>query len=269
MKPCNTPSGTYWRVQLVCKKVKAHSSLRTTTVIQSGPDAFDRSRFIKTFLTILGVTEILCSFRLVLEGKTGKEIPESSRLGFLEKFSASNFALSDAEDNTSRPYSRFTFAENTIGNLPNVPTATFLGSDGVFCFISICKCGSFKNPFATITSLSELYFRNRRFILLVHTKKVISTYYGSSTSSWKPWRGVRVDLILSMRDTYINIYKLLAKFTSSSRSTEFKVISNAMKWDILFWVYWKVNGSCDNNMMRITQCRESHSRTNTRVWRNK
>ena len=39
---------------------------------------------------------------LVLEGKTGKEIPESSRLEFLEKFSANNFALSDAEDNTSR-----------------------------------------------------------------------------------------------------------------------------------------------------------------------
>ena len=52
-----------------------------------------------TFLTILGVTEILCSFRLVLEGKTGKEIPESSRLKFLKKFSANNFALSDAEDN--------------------------------------------------------------------------------------------------------------------------------------------------------------------------
>ena len=39
-----------------------------------------------TFLTILGVTEILCSFKLVLEGKTSKEIPESSRSEFLEKF---------------------------------------------------------------------------------------------------------------------------------------------------------------------------------------
>ena len=53
-----------------------------------------------TFLTVLGLTEI-CSFRLVLGGKTGKEIPESSRLEFLEKFSANNFALSDVEDNTS------------------------------------------------------------------------------------------------------------------------------------------------------------------------
>ena len=54
-----------------------------------------------TFLNILGVIEILCSFKLVLEGKTGKEISQSSRLEFLETFSANNFALSDAEDNTS------------------------------------------------------------------------------------------------------------------------------------------------------------------------
>ena len=50
--------------------------------------------------------EILCSFRLVLEEKTGKETPESSRLEFKEKFSANNFALSDAEDNTSSLFNR-------------------------------------------------------------------------------------------------------------------------------------------------------------------
>ena len=59
---------------------------RTTTGIQSGPDVFDKSTLITTFLTILGVIEILCSFKLILEGKTGKEIHESSRLKFLEKF---------------------------------------------------------------------------------------------------------------------------------------------------------------------------------------
>ena len=59
---------------------------RTRTGIQSGLDAFDESRFAMTFLTTLGVTEILCSFRLVLEGKAGKEITKSSRLEFLEKF---------------------------------------------------------------------------------------------------------------------------------------------------------------------------------------
>ena len=59
-----------------------------------------------TFLTILGVTKIVCRFKLVLAGKTGKEIMESSRLDFLEKFLANNFALSDAEDKTSGSLNR-------------------------------------------------------------------------------------------------------------------------------------------------------------------
>ena len=122
--------------------------------------------------------ETLCSFRLVLDKKTGKETPESSRLEFLEKFSANNFALSDAEDNTSGPLNR--------GGIAEVTRAKFLGSNGLFCFISICKFSSFKNPFATITSLSEVYVRFRRFIPLVGTKKVISMSYGSSISSRKP-----------------------------------------------------------------------------------
>ena len=75
------------------------SQFRATTAIKSGPDTFDESKFVMTFLTILGVTEILCSFRLVLEGKTGEEIPESSKL-------ATSFALSEAEDNTSRLLNR-------------------------------------------------------------------------------------------------------------------------------------------------------------------
>ena len=56
-----------------------------------------------TFLTTFGVMGILYSFRLGLEEKTGKEIPNSSRLEFIEKVLANNFALSDAEDNTSGP----------------------------------------------------------------------------------------------------------------------------------------------------------------------
>ena len=94
--------------------------LRTTNGTQSGPDAFEVTILIMTFLTILRVTKILCSFRLVLEGKAGKEIPESSKLEFSEKFLASNFALSDAEDNTFGLLNGggiadlSTFVENTI-----------------------------------------------------------------------------------------------------------------------------------------------------------
>ena len=54
----------------------------------------------------MGVTEILCSFQLALEEKPDKEIPESSRLEFIERFSAKNLASSDAEDNMSGSLNR-------------------------------------------------------------------------------------------------------------------------------------------------------------------
>ena len=106
MKPSNnlknkTPTDTYWRVQPVQKESSGLHFFRTTTGIQSGPDAFSKLRIVMTFLTILRVTEILCSSTLLLEGKTGKDIPQSSRLEFSEKFWGNNFTLSDAEDNTS------------------------------------------------------------------------------------------------------------------------------------------------------------------------
>ena len=79
---------------------------RSNTRIQSGPHTFEKSKLVMTFLTNSGITEVLCSFRLALEGKTGTETPESSRLEFSEKFLANNFALSVAEDNTSKPLNR-------------------------------------------------------------------------------------------------------------------------------------------------------------------
>ena len=66
--------------------------------------------------------EILCSFRLVLERKTGKEVPDSSRLEFLEKFLANNFALSDAENNTSSPLNR-----GSMVDLPLLRTLLAIG----------------------------------------------------------------------------------------------------------------------------------------------
>ena len=44
----------------------------------------------------------MCSFRLVLEEKTGKGIPATSRLEFLEKSPANSFVLLDAEDSQCR-----------------------------------------------------------------------------------------------------------------------------------------------------------------------
>ena len=106
---------------------------------------------------------------------------------------------------------------------------------------------------------------------------MISMNYSSSTSCWKPWRWVRFDLILTMRDIHNNSnLNPLTKYTSSSRSAKFKdilpwnisqmitktisistriVISYAMNQGISFCVYWKVKGNWDNNMIRISQWR--------------
>ena len=83
---------------------------RNTTGIKSGPEIFAESRFVINFLNILEVAEILCSFRLVREGKAGKEIPESSMIRVL-RFFANNFALSDAEHNTFGRFNRGAFAD--------------------------------------------------------------------------------------------------------------------------------------------------------------
>ena len=131
-----------------------------------------------------------------------------------------------------------------------------------------------------ITRLSELYFRFRRVIILVEMKKVMSTNLWRQHKQLKTMEMSEVwpDIYL-MRNIYINSnLNPLTKFTSSSRSTEFKdilpciisqmimktipvsmriVISNVMKWGIPLWMWWKFNGNWDNNMIRISQWRKA------------
>ena len=95
-----------------------------------------------TFLTVLRDTEISCSFKLVLEGKTGKEIPESSRLQFLEEFSA--ILISGLHLHLQ--YSRFVFVNNTIDNLPKVLRARFLGSNGLFFLLAYARLVASRTP---------------------------------------------------------------------------------------------------------------------------
>ena len=122
-------------------------------------------------------------------------------------------------------------------------------------------------------------------------KNLISVNYGSCTNSWKPWRWVRFNQVLTMRYIYTTSnLNLLIKFTSKSRSTEFKYIlpwnisqmimktvptstkivrSYVMKRDIQLWIWWKVNENWNNNMIRISLWRESHYRTNISIKRKK
>ena len=79
MKPSNNPenktsSDTYWRAHPECKKVPAHSSLQPPLEYSQDQICLWQIKFIMIFPTILGVKEILCSFRLVVEGKTGSQV---------------------------------------------------------------------------------------------------------------------------------------------------------------------------------------------------
>ena len=99
--------------------------------------------------------------------------------------------------------------------------AKFLRSDGLFWFISICKLGSYKNLFATITSLSEFCFRFRRFILFVKTKKVISINYDNSTSSW----------VILMKKSWARIWKKKF-FQLSNLSQSVFLLENPTHWGL-------------------------------------
>ena len=130
-----------------------------------------------TFLFILEVTVILCSFKLVLKGETSKEIPEPSRIEFLEKFSANNFAFSDVEDRISGLLNR-----GGIADLPLLRTLLTICQKSREPSFWDMMDSSVLLAYASLAA-SRTYFRIRRFILLVQTKIVISMNYGSSTRS--------------------------------------------------------------------------------------
>ena len=111
------PLDTYWRVELVCTKFRTESPLEPQLQYNNDQIPLKYQDSLWSFLTTLEVKEI-CSFRLVLEEITRKEIPKPSRSEFLEKFSANNFTLSDAEDNTSGPLNRGGIADLSLLRTP-------------------------------------------------------------------------------------------------------------------------------------------------------
>ena len=92
-------------------KVQVHSSPEPTLKQNQGQITFEKSRSIMTFLTKSIVTGTLCSLILILKEKTGKYIPKSSKLGFLEKISANILIFSNVEDNTHLHINRRSIAD--------------------------------------------------------------------------------------------------------------------------------------------------------------
>ena len=125
-----------------------------------------------TIFTIFGVTEILCSFKLFLEGKIAQKIPESSRLEFLEKFSANNLALSNAENNTSGPLHR-----GGLADLPLLKTLltirqksrepSFWEVMDYFVLLAYASLAASRTLLQELLACLNFTLKSRRFILLV------------------------------------------------------------------------------------------------------
>ena len=140
-----------------------------------------------TFLTTLGVTEILCSSMLVLERKTGKEIPKSSRQSSQKSFQQTTCFIRCRRQQLKaieqRRSSRFTFYITLL--------ATGKNSQGP----SLCKVikSSVLAAYASLTAsrtilqqlLACLNFNqnldSKDLFCWYKQKKVISMNYGSST----------------------------------------------------------------------------------------
>ena len=107
-----------------------------------------------------------------------------SRLEFLEKYSANNFAVSDAEVNTSGPLNR-----GGIADLPLLRTLLAICQKSqelrfwevMYSFVLLAYASLAASGDLLKWLLACLNFRFRRFILLVQTKEVISMNYVSST----------------------------------------------------------------------------------------
>ena len=112
---------------------------------------------------------------------------------------------------------------------------------------------SFKNPFAMLTSLSELNFTFRRFTLLVKMKEVKTMTAAQATENHGDDWGLTWYL-------QWGIYTSIPTWNHSQNSlaaAEALTLSYAMKQGTLFWFFWKVNGNWDNNMIRISQWKEA------------
>ena len=149
-------------------------------------------------------------------------------------FLANNFALSDGEDNNSRPLNR-----GGTADLPLLRTLSAIRQKSwkpsfwevidSFVLVAYASLAASRTLLQQLLACLNLSLDSED-LFGWYKWKVISMNYGNGRSCWKPWRWVKFDFILMMRDIYSNSnLNPLTNFTSSRRSTEFKDI---LPWNI-------------------------------------
>ena len=213
----------------------------------------------------MGVAEILCSFRLVREGKAGKEIPESSMIRVL-RFFANSFALSDAEDNTFGRFNR-----GAIADLPLLRTLlTFHQKSQEPTFREVMD--SVLLTYAIFAASSTLLQKSIA-CLNITVQKIYSTGTNKKNDFYQLWEQHKQLKAIEMIEFWSDIYnegythqfqpEYTDKIHLQQWSTKFKdilpcntsqmitknilnttriVLSYAMKRSNPFWLWQKVNG---------------------------
>ena len=133
------------------------------------------------------------------------------------------FVLSDAEENPSRLLNRRGTADSNllrtllaICQKSQEPSVWELMDS--FALLAYASLAALRPLLQWLLACLNFYFRFRRFIIATHQKSDFHELW-QHTSTCKPWRWVRLDLIFTMRDIYINSnLKILTKFIRSSKS---------------------------------------------------
>ena len=256
-------SGIYWKDQLLCLKVQTHSSLE--------PLEFNRcqsvlKRLVVIFVNNLRVTGILCSCRLVLEGKAGKEIPDSLRVELLEQISANNLVLSNKENNSSRSFSRagieyLPLLKKLLAICQKLWQPSFWERI-LFYFTSIRKSDNFRNSFAMVTRLFELPVKCRKLILLKQNKR---------KELHEVWQQPKLFKTMELNKPWLNVYnkEYIRQFQTTTKLTnDLRNRSNQNEIshklcdgkDISFWVK-----NCQN-MINITKWYERKGKLTIWMW---
>ena len=180
---------------------------------------------------------------------------------------------------------RVTFVENTISNLRS-PKSKVSGKR-LFSFTSICRLTASRTLLQQLLACLNFpldsehlfcWYKWNKWFLQTMVAAPAAANHGNK---WGLTWFLQWEILTST--SYINSdLNPLKKFTSSSRSDEFKdiltwnisemitkiipiskkiVTSHSTKQGILFWVRQKITGNWDNNMTRISQWRESYCRT--------
>ena len=191
---------------------------------------------------------------------------------------ANNFSLPEAEDNTSGPMKRGGIADLPL--LPKVPRAEILRCDRLLLYWNICEFGSFQNPFAVVMAYLKLkldsedlfcWYKLKMWFLWAMATVPAAENHGDDERdfTWYLWWEIYTSIpIWTHSPIHWQQLKIITEMITKTILTITRiVIGYTMKKGIPFWVWQTVNENW-NNIIKISQERESHCTTNTSIKRN-